>query len=350
MNTPEILDTTLRDGSYAINFQFSAADTSQICSELEKAGIRWIEIGHGVGLGGSELGFGEAAETDKAYMQAAASSVREAKWGMFCIPGIATVDMIDMAADQGMGFIRIGTDVQKVDESRPFIERAHHHGLTVMANFMKSYTTPPDEFAQQVLRSQEFGAEIVYIVDSAGGMLLSEIEDYFNAVRSVCDVPIGFHGHNNLGLAVATAFKATELGAALIDCSLQGLGRSSGNTPTEQFVAVLERAGIEHTLDIFGLLDAGENLIRPLLSARGCPSIDVVSGYSLFHSSYMKTIRKYSSQYRIDPRRLIVAVCDKDKVNAHPELVEQEARKLSTEPDMSQTARFHFERYHGSEQ
>jgi len=348
--SPTVLDTTLRDGSYAINFQFTAADTAIISSRLEMAGFDLIEIGHGVGLHASESGKGVAAETDQAYLEAAANSLTRAKFGMFCIPGIARLEDIDMAAGYDMGFIRIGTDVTDVERSEPFIARAKKHGMFVSANFMKSYAMEPAGFAEKAKLTQQFGSDVLCIVDSAGGMLNSELESYFFAVREVCDIPIAFHGHNNLGLAVAHSLRSVELGASIVDSSLQGLGRSSGNAPTEILVLALKRLGRDTGIDPIAVMDVGEEYIRPLVRRRGLGSLDIISGYSQFHSSYMGIIRHYSSKYRIDPRVLIMKVCELDKVNAPPQLVEHLARQLRGTADNISTGRFDFDKYFGSEQ
>ena len=152
---PTILETTLRDGSYVLNFQFTASDTAILCGELERAGFSLIEVGHGIGLGASDAGLGTAAETDEAYLRAAAESIKRPRWGTFCIPGIAKVEDVEMAAQFGMRFIRIGTNVTDVEQSEPFIACAKRHGMFVCANFMKSYATAPKEFAAKARLSPE---------------------------------------------------------------------------------------------------------------------------------------------------------------------------------------------------
>ena len=350
MNTPEILETTLRDGSYAIDFAFTAADTAVICAELEAAGFDLIEIGHGVGLGASEQGVNVAAETDEGYMRAAAETLTKARWGMFCIPGIARLEHLDLAAQHGMKFVRIGTNVTEANEAEPFIARAREHGMYVAANFMKSYALSPKEFAQKAKLAESYGAEVIYVVDSAGGMLTGDLESYIRAVQDAVSIPIGFHGHNNLGLAVANSVRAVELGVQLIDTSLQGLGRSAGNTPTEVFLVVLDRLGVRLGIDPLRVMDISEQYVRPLVELKGYDSVDVVTGYAQFHSSYMGVIREYSGRYRIDPRRLIIALTEEDKVNAPRELVERLAQRLQSEGDDVFTARFRLDRYHGAEQ
>lgn len=350
MNAPAILETTLRDGSYAIDFKFTASDTSIICGALEQAGFDLIEIGHGVGLGASERGPDVAAETDEAYMRAAAETLQTARWGMFCIPGIARLEHVDLAAKHGMKFIRVGTNVTEAEAAAPFIARAREHGMYVAANFMKSYVLPPRQFAEKAKLAESFGAEVVYVVDSAGGMLTDDVAAYITAVQDAVSVPIGFHGHNNLGLAVANSVRAVELGVAIVDTSLQGLGRSAGNTPTELFVVVLDRLGVKLGIDPLRVMDISERYVRPLVELKGYDSVDIVTGYAQFHSSYMGLIREFSSRYRIDPRRLIIALCEEDKTNAPRDLLERIAQRVQGESEEVFTARFRLDRYHGSEQ
>lgn len=350
IHTPRILETTLRDGSYTINFQFTAGDTAIIAAQLEQAGFDLIEIGHGAGLGASTAGMGVAAETDEAYMRAAAEALTVADWGMFCIPGVASLRHVDMAAEHGMKFIRVGTNVGDVPDSRYFIERAKACGMFVCANYMKSYTVSPAEFARNAVLSREYGADVVYIVDSAGGMLPRDMEAYFTAVRDASDVKIGFHGHNNLGFAMANALRAVELGADIVDTSLQGMGRSAGNTPTELFIVVMERMGIRLGFDLLRVMDIGEKYIRPLIQQNGLNSLDIIAGYAQFHSSYMGVIREFSTRYGVDPRKLIIALCEQDRVDAPRALVEKLALQLSKEKDEAYSARFNLNRYYGAEQ
>jgi 4-hydroxy-2-oxovalerate aldolase len=344
-----ILDCTLRDGSYAINFQFTAADTARIAGALDRAGFPLIEVGHGVGLNASNAGFGEAAETDEGYLEAAASAVTRGQFGMFCIPGVARVADLDTAARFGMGFVRIGANAGDIEQTAPFFDRARHHGMFVCANLMKSYALAPAEFGLVARRAERLGAQTLYIVDSAGGMLPGDLEQYIRAVQDSCDLPVAFHGHDNLGLAVSNTLRAIELGAEIVDSSLQGLGRSAGNTPTELLLAALGRLGHDTGIDLLTVLDIGHEYVRPLIHRTGLGQLDVVCGVAQFHSSYLGVIRKVSSKYQIDPRRLIMEVTKSDKVDAPLELVEQCARRIRETTEVV-TARFDFDLYFGDEQ
>lgn len=348
-HTPKILDCTLRDGSYEVDFGFTTEDTRRICAALDALGIPMIEVGHGVGLGASSRGHGVAAATDVEYLQAASESVTTATWGAFCIPGIAEMSDIDMAADLGMGFIRIGCDVHDVASSLRFVERARTAGLYVFANFMKSYAVSSKTFADAAAQSVAAGTQCVYLVDSAGGMLPSEISLYTREVRNrLPEIQLGFHGHDNLGLSVANSLHCASLNYDVIDTTLQGIGRSAGNTPTERFVAGLIRSGYSVGFDPIDVMEAGEELVRPLLTTTGIDSLDTVSGLGLFHTSYMSRVLKTARQYRVDPRRLILELTSRDVVSAPEELLRECAETVAQfrSPERTRLAK----RYAGSEQ
>jgi 4-hydroxy-2-oxovalerate aldolase len=342
---PAILDCTLRDGSYVIDFGFTKSDTAEFVRRLHNLGFPYIEIGHGIGLGASAMGMGVAAATDREYMEAVFDKGL-ANWGMFAIPGIATLDDIDVAAKHKMGFLRIGCEVANVETAKPFIERARHHGIYVFSNLMKSYAASPSEFAKQASKCIEYGSQCVYIVDSAGGMLPTEIFDYANALlHATPDAKLGFHGHNNLGLGVANALKCAGYPFDVIDTSLQGLGRSGGNVPAEQFIAALIRSGYDVPYDPVAVMQAGDDLVRQYVQP--ISSLDVTAGLAQFHSSYMPRILDVAKARRVDPRRLILAVSERDKLNAPLSLIEECAAQLD---GMAPPSALVTKPYYGQEQ
>jgi 4-hydroxy-2-oxovalerate aldolase len=326
-----LLECTLRDGSYVIDFQFTERDTMIIAAALENAGIELIEVGHGLGLNAAAAGKGDAAETDEAYLRATSRALKKARWGMFFIPGVGRHDDLEMAASYGMHFVRVGTNASEVDQSREYIEHAKKLGLFVSANLMKSYTLPPAELAEQGSLSAEYGADVVCVVDSAGGMMPEDVRAYIQAMRSAVKLPVGFHGHDNLSLGIANALAAIDAGATYVDSTLRGMGRGGGNAQTEVLVTVLKKRGIDLGVDMNRLMDLSERIIKPMLPAGGLDPIDITSGYAQFHSSYLKTILKYADEYAVDPRDLIVAVCAVDQTYAPPELVEELAKRLQSE-------------------
>lgn len=345
----KIIDTTLRDGSYAINFSFTANQTHCISKELEKAGLEYIEVGHGVGLNASNLGHGQALQKDKEYITSAVKATEKSKIGVFCIPEVARLEDVDMAIDNGIKFIRIGTNVTEVEKSKEYIKKAKNKGIEVFANYMKSYALNPKEFAEKVKMSESYGADGVYIVDSSGGMFASDLKAYYNAIRNISNLPIGFHGHDNLGLSIANNLEAVEMGINFIDSSLQGLGRSSGNAPTELLVSALIKKGYPLNIDFIKLMEIGHKYIIPLITSTGRQPLDIVSGFADFHSSYMNHIQKYSTKYNINPLLLIIELCKIDKVNISDKLLDKLAKKIKSEGLLC-VDEYNFNRYFGHEQ
>ena len=349
MKKINLLDTTLRDGSYTNNFTFTASDTSIICKKLEDAGVKFIEIGHGLGLNASNTGHGKATETDEAYLNAARDVLKNAKFGMFCIPGIAKVENIDSVSELGMNFIRIGTDVTKINQSKEFIKRAKDYGIFVAANYMKSYALEPQKFAEKVKLSEKYGADMIYVVDSAGGMFSDDVTSYYDAIRKISDIPLGFHGHDNLRMAISNSLAAAESGFEYIDGSLQGLGRSSGNAPIEILVASLRKKGFEIGVDLLKLLDLGWNYVQPLIQSKGFPPLDIIAGYADFHSSYMPKILQYAAKYNVEPSILIIEMAKINRVDIDEKILEKIAQKNHSTKNVY-TAKYGLNRYVGREQ
>src|SRR5580700_8175707 len=327
---PDILEVTLRDGSYLIDFQFTAEDTATIAAALESIGFRWIEVGHGLGLNASQSGKGMAAATDEAYMEAAAQSLNQAKWGMFFIPGIGREEDIRLAASCGMSFVRIGTNVTEAAQAEPYIALAKEIGLIVSYNAMKSYAASPAEFGAVVAKVHAWGADIACLVDSAGSMDPDSVAAYLQAAKAESAAPLGFHGHDNLSLAMANTLRAIEEGAVLVDSSLQGMGRSAGNTVTEVLVAILQRRGALPHIDLKAAMDVGQGLIQPLLGKRGVDPMAVTGGLAKFHSSFTSKVQGYARKHDIDVRDLIVRLCQEDQVSAPDELLERLSHELAT--------------------
>ncbi len=327
-----LLDTTIRDGSYVIDFQFSAHDTTIISARLDDAGIPFIEIGHGLGLGAWRKDEMKSADNDEKYMEAASAAVKVNKWGMFFIPGIGTIEDIELAHKYKIDFIRVGTNVTEIETSKKYIEKAKELGICVFANYMKTYALNAGEVGKMAKQSQEYGADVVCVVDSAGGMMPEDVKNYVSAIRSETEVKIGFHGHNNLGLAIANSLIAIENGAEIIDTSVRGMGRSAGNTVTEIMLFALKRRGYNLNIDVTKILNLAEKIIDPLMhNYKQMDSIAIISGFAQFHSSFLPKIFKFASKYSIDPRELIIRLTMNDKVNAPDELLAKLSKEISSE-------------------
>ena len=347
-NDFEIMDVTCRDGSYVVKFQISTADEKHICQGVEELGYRYTEIGHGMGLGADRIKKWEALHTDEEYLKCAHDNLHKIKYGIFCIPGIAEIDDIKLAADYGCSFIRIGCNVEDIDQTEAYIKEAKKQGLSVASNYMKSYASTLNEFQNAVRKSEAWGSDLIYIVDSAGGMLPTDVERYFNAVRQISNIKTGFHGHDNIGMALANSLYAVELGIDFIDCSLQGLGRSAGNTSLEEFTICLQKMGCDLDIDEIKLLLLSKKYVYPLVRNRGINPIDVECGISGFHSSYLQDIHKVSAEYEVNPLMLIREYCKYDQVGMDIEKLKALAADLPQ--DSASGVLVDFSNYFGNEQ
>ncbi|MFC1585961.1 hypothetical protein ACFL5V_10475 [Fibrobacterota bacterium] len=326
----EILECTLRDGSYAIDFKFTDADTKLITKKLSQVGFKWIEVGHGLGLGASAANKGKMPHTDEVLIRASKSVSEKALIGMFCIPDLAPLDLLGRAKENGLDFIRIGQNATEAEGAFPYLEEARKVGLIPFMNFMKSYAITPKEFGEKAKSAQEAGAEVVYLVDSSGGMLPENVDAYLKEARDQCECPLGFHGHDNLKIAVSNSIQAMKSGATYLDTTLCGLGRSSGNAASETSVAILEMMGKHTGIDLFELLDIGDMYMWPLMSGMQLHSMMAVAmGYGQFHSSFLPEVRLMAAKYRVDIKRLVIKMGQIDPVHLDKKKLEEVAIQLA---------------------
>lgn len=327
----EVLDCTLRDGSYVIDFKFTLAHTREISQELAASGIRLIEVAHGVGLNGSQKS-GKALATDSEYIREAKNAVgSQAEIGCFFIPGVGDNTHIKEARESGLDFIRIGTDCFDYQKAFESIKYAKSLGLRTYSNLMKSYLMTPYDLARAGRAIESSGADGVSVVDSAGGMMPEEVFVYVDALVKTVDIPVGFHGHNNLGLANACGKSAVEAGARIIDTTLQGMGRSAGNVQTESFVLILQRMGIDCGADAVRLLELGRKTVRPLLGAAGVQPEDLASGFSLFHSGFLTWVNEAAEKFGVNPVTIILETSKNSAQNPTRENIFSLAANISSQ-------------------
>jgi 4-hydroxy 2-oxovalerate aldolase len=351
-NNFKFLDCTLRDGSYVINFNFTKSDTKNIVAALDEVGVEFIEVGHGIGLGASTNKFPKAAATDEEYMQSASENCSKSNWGMFFIPGIGTESDILKAGKYKMNFIRIGVNIEDYKITERYINLAKEQSMYVAVNFMKSYAATPNTFLKASRFVSKVGADLVYIVDSAGGMLPHELNRYIQILKKNSKIKFGFHGHDNLSLSNYNSLLSISEGAKIVDISLQGLGRSAGNASFETLIFLLMRYGFKLKIDPLKLLKISEKYIIPLINNPGkSKSLDIISGYSQFHSSYMPIIDEVSNKFKLDPKELIIFVSKKEKSKVTKALVEKIAINLKKMKKKSIIQNnYNFKRYAVNEQ
>lgn len=328
-NRIDILECTLRDGSYAVDFKFTERDTEILAAVLGRLGLKWIEVGHGLGLGGAQAGKGVMPASDERLVESAKRAAPNAMIGCFFIPGVGTRDNLRSARDAGLDFVRIGYNATEVEQAYPYLEFARDLGLIPCLNFMKTYGVTPRQFGEKALGGEQAGAAAVYCVDSAGSMFPDDVRRYISEARQRCQGALGFHGHSNLQFAVANSLEAYRAGARIIDATLYGLGRSSGNVPTEVAVAVFRRMGVETGIDLYEVMDAAEEYMGPLMTQIQLYDMLAVSmGYSQFHSSFLPKVAATARKHDVDLRRLVIGMGELDPVNLDENTLERVAASL----------------------
>ncbi|WP_327370953.1 hypothetical protein [Streptomyces sp. NBC_01217] len=325
----DILDCTLRDGSYSVDFQFTEDTIRKVLSGLEESGVRFIELGHGLGLNAAERTPHPTLVSDARCFDIASHTLTTASWGMFCIPGIADPDHLRQAVAAGMQFVRIGVDINAVAAARQFVALAKELGITAFTNLMKTNVLDADGVAEAVRQCEEYGADVVYLVDSVGGYLPSQVTELFEKVGQSATAPLGFHGHDKLSLANANSLAAATSGARFVDTTLDGIGRGAGNTVTEAFAATLYAQGDHSTYDFRALAELSEAVVRPLERLHDDRTYQLVGGITRTHSSFFPLISRCAETANVDVFDLMAAVADIDRVHPAEDTVLQAAHAMT---------------------
>lgn len=328
----EIMDCTLRDGANVVGKGFSGELTTLIIKGLLVSNVKTIEFGHATGLGSTDYGAVKAPLTDEEYLDLAAPYTQEANLGMFLLAKNATPAGIKMAAAKKIKFLRIGANAGEGDLSEAAIKMVRDAGLSAKYSMMKAYVLSPAALAKEAAKLESFGAEAITIMDSAGYMLPSQAFAYTKSVVEAVKAPVGFHGHNNLGLAIANALAALEAGAEFIDCGLMGMARSAGNISTEGMIAALQRMGKGEEYGFNNLLAFIENELRPKMLEYGyhdpISPLDLVLGYSGAHSSFVPLFQEVAAAKETNLYKLIVKTSQQDMKSPTKELMENTADLL----------------------
>ena len=329
MNKIDILDCTIRDGSYVVDGNWTQEEVKNITQGLSDNNISYIEVGNGVGLGAQRCGVISKC-TDKQFIQTAASVKGNSKIGMFFIPGIGELSDIKLLREEGGDFLRIGTDATKSCLSFKYIEYAKSLGLEVSYNFMKSYVISPYEICKRSVEIEKYGTDTISLVDSAGGMLPEEVGKYIKLMKETLITNVGFHGHNNLLLANANNIAAIENGADVVDTTLMGIGRGAGNAQTESMIMILLKMGYHLKSDPLKISNISKSYIQKKVNSfKGSDELQLILGYAQFHDAYMSEIFEFSTRYRIDYKSLILEVSKHEKEKPNRKLIKKVAIGIS---------------------
>ena len=304
-----ITDTSLRDGSHAKHHQFTEDDVRVVVGALDAAGMPVIEVTHGDGLGGSSFNYGFSRTDERLLMKAAVETATTAKIAALMLPGLGTKDDIKGAADLGLSIIRIATHCTEADISIQHFGVAREIGLETVGFLMMAHSQPPEVLAKQARIMADAGCQCVYVVDSAGAMILEDVTVRVQAVVAElgADAQVGFHGHENLGLSVANSVLAVRAGAVQIDGSTRAFGAGAGNTPLEVFAAVAERQGITTGLHVLpGIIDT-EDVVRPIMDGECVKDrLAIIMGYAGVYSSYLKHAYRAAERYGVSGAEILL--------------------------------------------
>ena len=327
-------DMSLRDGMHAKRHQITVDQMVDIATGLDEAGMPLIEVTHGDGLGGTSVNYGFPAHSDEEYLGAVIPKMKNAKVSALLLPGIGTVDHLRMAKDLGVNTIRVATHCTEADVSEQHIGLAAKLEMDTVGFLMMAHMATPEQIIEQAKLMESYGANCIYCTDSAGYMLPDEVTEKIGALRAELNpnTEIGFHGHHNMGMAIANSLAAVDAGAVRIDGSVAGLGAGAGNTPLEVFVAVLERMGADHGIDLYKIMDVAEDRVVPLMDQPIRVDRDALTlGYAGVYSSFLLFAKRAEAKYGIQARDLLVELGRRGTVGGQEDMIEDLALTMAKE-------------------
>lgn len=319
-----IQDVTLRDGMHAIKHQYGKEKLKEICIALDKAGVDAIEVAHGDGLAGGSFNYGFGAHTDWEWLEGLSEVIENAVLTTLILPGIATIDDLKKASDLGVKSVRIATHCTEADISPQHIEAAKKLGMDVGGFLMMAHMNEPKKLAEQALIMEASGADCVYVTDSAGALMMDGVRDRVRAFKEVLkpETEIGIHCHHNLSFGVSNTIVAMQEGANRLDASLAGMGAGAGNAPLEVLIAVLDKMGAEHGSDLYQLMDAADDLIRPLQARPVRVDRETLSlGYAGVYSSFLLHSERAAKKYGLDTRSILVELGKRKMVGGQEDMI-----------------------------
>ncbi|MEV6060118.1 4-hydroxy-2-oxovalerate aldolase [Nocardia asteroides] len=329
-----VTDTSLRDGSHHKRHQFTVTEVRDIVAALDGAGVPVIEVTHGDGLGGSSFNYGFSKTPEQELIKAAAETAKKARIAFLMLPGVGVKDDIKIAQDNGATICRVATHCTEADVSVQHFTVARELGLETVGFLMMSHTQPPEVLARQARIMADAGCQCVYVVDSAGALVLEQVSDRVSALVAELgdDAQVGFHGHENLGLAVANSVYAVRAGATQIDGSARRFGAGAGNLPIEAFIGVCDKLGISTGVDFFAVTDAAEDVVRPAMPSECLLDRQaLMMGYAGVYSSFLRHAERQADRYGVSAARLLVRAGERKLIGGQEDQLVDIALELQRE-------------------
>lgn len=332
MKKIRIIDTTLRDGMHAVSHQLTPEQMACVAQGLDEAGIGTIELGQGDGLGGSSFQYGFAKASDREYLTAVGKVLKNAKMDVLLIPGIGTIEHLKEAMECGAKTVRVATHVTEADVAEQHIRFAKNSGLETVGFLMMSHMAPPAKIVEQAKLMESYGSDIIYVTDSAGAMVPDDVKARIAAVRNAVAVPVGFHAHNNLGLAIGNTLAAIEVGAEVVDCTVRGLGAAAGNAQLEVLVAVLDKMGYSTGIDLYKIMDLAEQVVEPLMHRPlFINNAALCIGYAGAYGSFLLHAYRAGEKFNVDPRDILIEMGRRKTVGGQEDMIIDVAIELANQ-------------------
>lgn len=327
-----LVDTTLRDGSHAVAHSYTAEQVKAVAAGLDRNGVGIIELSHGDGITGSTFNYGFSAVPELELLSAASGVINNARLAVLLIPGIGTVEDLKNARAAGATAVRIATHVTEADISQQHIAAAKEMGMFTCGFLMMVHMAEPEAIAGQAWLMESYGADYINIADSSGYLLPNDVRRRIEALKKTLKIPVGFHAHNNLGMAAANSLAAVESGAEYIDATLRGLGAGAGNTQLEIIAGVLQRQGYETGLNFYGLMDLAEEVLEPIMQRpQTIGNSSIMLGYAGIYSSFLLHVYRASEKFGLEPRDILVELGRRKMVGGQEDMIIDVAYQLSKE-------------------
>lgn len=317
-----LVDTTLRDGSHAVRHSYTEKQVTDISAGLDACGVSLIELSHGDGLGGSSFTYGFSKVSEYDLLKAASKTINKAKLTALLLPGVGTIEDLQAAKECGLDAVRVATHVTEADISAEHIKTAKEMGLFTVGFLMMVHMAKPEIIAEEAKKMESYGSDYINLADSSGYMMPDDVGRMISTVRKAVNIPVGFHAHNNLGMAIANSLRAAQEGATYLDGTLRGLGAGAGNSQMEVMIGVLERNGFETGADLYKAQDVAQEVVEPLmLRPQTIDTGSMMLGYAGVYSSFLLHVYDAADKYKLEPRDILVELGNRKMVGGQEDMI-----------------------------